>query len=262
VVGVRLGHVLQRERLPEDVVHAELYPAVERQFRVPDSVLGPRGEFVDQLVDLLVEFLRRDRVVDEAEFLRFRHRYRVPGHEQFLSLVHVRQQRPDDRPAVARREADVHVRVAELRALDGDDDVTEQRHRSAEASHVPVDAGHERLVEVDHVLDHLLAVADHLPEGVLRLAVQTRPHPVDVAASREDVPVARQHDDAGVGLVGVLEHVGEFLVDVVVHGVELVGVVKRDPEHVVRLAHVQVIVLSHTVPTTPGTIIMCSPVPP
>ncbi len=76
----------------------------------------------------------------------------------------IRRVRPDDRGSVSRREADAHVRIADLRGLDCEDDVAEEGKCRTEARRMAVDPGDDGLLAIEQGKDDALG----LPRGLAK----------------------------------------------------------------------------------------------
>ena len=98
------------------------------------------------------------------------------------------------------------MRVPELGAATGDDDVAEQRGRAAEAQRVPLDGRDDRLVVVQKAFDDLARLAEHL-ERVHAVAAAAEPL-LDVGAGAERAARSGDHGGADVGIA--LDVAGEL----------------------------------------------------
>ena len=139
-------------------------------------------------------------------------------------------QGPGERAAVGRHEAHRHVRVRQVGRLCHVDDVRERDHAAAEAHGRSVDRGHHGDPAADHVEHELPALRDHVASqrAVLRHPVEQ----IEVAAGRERAPFTGDDRDARVGVrAEQREETGQSQVQLLVHGVELVGTGEPDDPH-------------------------------
>src|SRR3546814_12508412 len=72
--------------------------------------------------------------------------------------------RPDDRAAIARRQADMHMRIRDARRFISDDDIAEECDRGAQPDRVAVDPGDDRLLAGKDAPEYFLALLDALLE--------------------------------------------------------------------------------------------------
>ena len=127
--------------------------------------------------------------------------------------------RPDHRAAVAGDEPDLDVRVADLRVLVRHDHVAEECERSAETGRGAVQPADDRLLEVEQGRDDALGVGQDAAEA--GRVVDHVLEPDHVAARAEGTAGAGEHDEVALPVVlGVDEDVPQFVVQVVVHGVD------------------------------------------
>ena len=139
-------------------------------------------------------------------------------------------QRPGERAAVGRDEADGHVRVRQVRRLRHVHHVGERDHTAAEPDGRTVDRGDHGDPTPDHVEHELAALGDHA-----RAEREVVRHPVEeieVATGRERASFPGDHRDARIGVGTELgEQPGEREVQVLVDRVELLGSRQADDAH-------------------------------
>ena len=122
------------------------------------------------------------------------------------------------------------MRVGDVRGLGDEHDVAQRHERGAKAHRRPVDGGHDRDVDVEHLVDEAASVAQRAPTGG-EVAVEPL-EVVDVATGAERSAVAG--DDGRPDIVVALDLPPQrrhAVVQVVVEGVHLVRTVEADDQH-------------------------------
>ncbi len=159
-------------------------------------------------------------MIDEADPGSLGRHHQVARHQPFLGPRVSDELRPDDRGAVSCREADAHVRIADLCGLDGEDDVAEEGKCRTEARRMAVDPGYDGLLAIEQGKDDALGLARGLAEAL----VDHRLHPGDVAPRAEGAPRAREHDHIGPRVIGrIAEDRRELRMKSGVDGIEFSG---------------------------------------
>jgi hypothetical protein len=156
-----------------------------------------------------------------------------PGQRVFLRQVQAGVQRPGERAAVGRDQADLHVRVGQVGGLGHIDDVAQRDQAAAEPHRRAVDGRHHRHPAARHPEHQVAPVRDRLraQHGVAAQLGQV----LEVAAGRERPAPPGEHRGAGaVVLAQPRPQPREPGVQRVVDRVERVGPVQGDdPERAV-----------------------------
>lgn len=184
-----------------------------------------------------VELVVADQAADEADPLGFLGVDLAPGddHVEGPSRADEARQQVAD-PDVGARQAGADERRAEPGGAGGDAQVGGARQREPAAVRGPVDRGDDDLGRLAHVLgevgDELLEADTDARVGVLPRGGDGAPV-LEVEARGEPLPGAGEEHDAGLGVAAdLVERVVEPGDELVVHGVEPIGTVQRDPRDV------------------------------
>ncbi len=157
---LRLLQALRVERLVDQHLHH--HQLVDRQ----------PGDALEQLLEALVELLRRRRLGRQPPLRRLLAAQRVAGQQQALGPHRPQPRRPQRR---RRRAPDARRRVADLGVGADHEQVRAERHVGAAGDAVAVDLADHRLLGVEerheaaHVAPHELEVGDRVPVRLRRV---------------------------------------------------------------------------------------------
>src|ERR1700738_2331347 len=132
---------------------------IYEHLRPPNCVAGPLEEAFAERLDRAVELGGGHTMVDESDLLRLLCSQQVAGQEVLLRTAEPDALRPDRSAAVACNQPKSHVRITDPGVLGGKDDITQQCHCRAESHGMPVQAAHDRLVEIEQRKDDALGEA-------------------------------------------------------------------------------------------------------
>ncbi len=123
------GHHLKRVGGVENQVELRLQLLVDRELGPADRPGGAVGQFLGDLTGLGVDLFHRHGVVHQTHAGGIGALDERAAHEELLGTVGAYQERPDHRAAVARHQADLHMRVGDARTFGGHGDVAKQARR-------------------------------------------------------------------------------------------------------------------------------------
>ena len=154
-------------------------------------------------------------------------RDRVAGQHDLHRARFAHDARPALRAAAARDDADVDLRLPELRRLRGDDHVARERQFAAAAVAVTADGGDDRLARPPH------RAQDGRVEAVKHARCATWAHLLDVRAGAEGLVVAGDDDAAHVGaLLELLQGLRGLALQLCVERVEHLRAVQLNHAHI------------------------------
>ena len=223
-------------------VHQLLQRQVGRDLGPADRLGGAARKPLGNPVTRLVQLLGRHDIAQQAEPLGFGGAQDVSGQQILLGLRIAHELRPQQSAAVARHQAYLHMRVANLDASVRHHDVATHRQRGAEAHGMAIEAAHQRLGQVKLRIDDRLGFGRDGLE--LSRPVDRRLHPVQIAARAESLAVAGEHDHVRLGVCGgVREHTRKLCVQPAIDGIELVRTVEPDHEHALATLELDALVV-------------------
>lgn len=102
---------------------------------------GTLQQAIAEGIDRSIEFAGGHAMIHQADLLGLFRSQQLAGQQVFLGATEADALSPDHRTAIASHQAQRHVRIADLRGVDSEDHVKEQRQRGAETDRMTVPGG-------------------------------------------------------------------------------------------------------------------------